>query len=181
MTFWVSKSAATRRSARQAVFDYEPQRDLQLALTEYAPGRSLTIDKWRFESAALYSPYEPTPAPTLARRQPYTACRSARSSAGRRVASGDTVPVLLRDDIDAHVVLTPAGFAPDINEKREVDRGEPIIYAGITGPRASSRLQDIALTWDGTAVRRPACCVWTGPQTLAMVNKGVEDAVPSLS
>ena len=76
VTFWVSKLRRPGDPTFKRVFDYEPQRDLQLALTEYTPGRSLTIDKWRYKSAALFSPYEPSAAPTLARRQSYTACRA---------------------------------------------------------------------------------------------------------
>ena len=75
VTFWVSKSrqqgdahltSGPSTTNRSATFSSH--------LTEYAPGRSLTIDKWRFESAALYSPYEPSAAHTIQRQRPYTSC-----------------------------------------------------------------------------------------------------------
>ncbi|MCB9759436.1 MAG: DEAD/DEAH box helicase [Alphaproteobacteria bacterium] len=172
VAFWVSKPRQSGDPTGRRKFDYEPQRDLQLALTEYAPGRSLTIDKWRFESAALFSPYEPTPEPTLARRQPYTACRACSFVSLEPAAAAMTLcPVCGSDQVVHSEFITPAGFAPDINAKREVDRGQAITYAGMTD-RARLEVQDPPDEWD-----RQACDgrlrVWTGPRMLAVVNKGV--------
>ena len=69
--------------------------------------------------------------------------------------------------------VTPSGFAPDINEKREVDRGEPIAYAGIT-ERAQLEVQEISGEWD-RVLYGGRLKLWTGPQMLAMVNKGVKN------
>ena len=172
VAFWVSKPRRPGDPTGRRVFEYEPQRDLQLALTEYAPGRSLTIDKWRFESAALFSPYEPTPEPTLARRQPYTACRACSFvSLEPEAASLTLCPCCGSDQIAHAEFITPAGFAPDINERREPDRGQPISYAGMTD-RARLEVQDPPDDWhaehcDGRLR------IWTGPRLLAVVNKGV--------
>ena len=69
--------------------------------------------------------------------------------------------------------VTPTGFAPDINEKREVDRGQSIVYAGIT-ERAQLEVQEVAPKWDAELFEG-RLKVWTGPQMLAMVNKGVKN------
>ncbi len=151
-----------------------PSGTCSLALSEYAPTRSLTIDKWRFESAALFSPYEPTPAVTLARRQPYTACRSCTFvSLDAAAGSLALCPCCGNDQVVHASFVTPAGFAPDINERREVDRGQPITYAGTTD-RARLEVQDPPDRWhrelyDGRLK------IWTGSRQLAVVNKGVGD------
>jgi ATP-dependent helicase YprA (DUF1998 family)/Zn finger protein HypA/HybF involved in hydrogenase expression len=171
VTFWVSKPRQSGDAPGKRAFDYEPQRDLQLALTEYAPGRSLTIDKWRFESAALYSPYEPTPAHTIQRRRPYTSCIDCSwATMDSSMAQMTLCPVCGSDQLTRTAFITPAGFAPDINAKREVDRGQAISYAGMTD-RARLEPQDPPSAWiegcDGRLLR------WTGPRRLVMVNKGV--------
>jgi len=171
VTFWVSKSKQPGDSPGKRTFDYEPQRDLQLALTEYAPGRSLTIDKWRFESAALYSPYEPTPAHTIQRQRPYTSCRDCSwATMDSSMAPATLCPVCGSDQLTRTAFITPAGFAPDINAKREVDRGQAISYAGMTD-RARLEPQDPPSEWtegcDGRLLR------WTGARRLVMVNKGI--------
>jgi ATP-dependent helicase YprA (DUF1998 family) len=172
--FWVSKRRIPGEPGGHRVFEYEPQRDLQLALSEYAPTRSLTIDKWRFESAALFSPYEPSPVPTLAKCQPYTACRDCTFVS----LDPGSVPLLLcpccgSDRMVHTAFITPAGFAPDINVKQEVDRGQAITYAGIT-ERAQLELQDPPTAWDRT-LYEGRLKSWTGPRRLAVVNKGVGD------
>ena len=172
VTFWVSKPRQPGDAPGKRTFDYEPQRDLQLALTEYAPGRSLTIDKWRFESAALYSPYEPTPAHTIQRQRPYTSCSDCSwATMETAMAQVTLCPVCGSDQLTRAAFITPAGFAPDINAKREVDRGQAISYAGMTD-RATARTAGPAVGvdargCDGRLLR------WTGPRRLVMVNKGV--------
>lgn len=172
VAFWVSRPRRSGDPSGRRVFEYEPQRDLQLALTEYAPGRSLTVDKWRFESAALFSPYEPTPEPTLARRQPYTSCRACSFvSLDQESVHLTLCPCCGSDQISHSEFITPAGFAPDINTKREVDRGQTITYAGLTD-RARLEVQDPPAAWHAEQCDG-RLRVWTGPRMLAMVNKGV--------
>jgi len=171
VAFWVAKARQPGDAPGKRAFDYEPQRDLQLALTEYAPGRSLTIDKWRFESAAIYSPYEPTPGPTIQRQRPYTSCSDCSWAAiDPSLAQVMLCPVCGSDQLTRTAFITPAGFAPDVNAKREVDRGQAISYAGMTD-RARLEPQDPPSAWtesyDGRLRR------WTGSRRLVMVNKGV--------
>jgi hypothetical protein len=174
VNFWVTKPRKPGDPPFKRSYDYEPQRDLQLALSEYAPGRSLTIDKWRFASASLFSPYEPDPKATLQRRQPYTTCRSCGfvSLEGSSL-SKPTCPCCQGTDLDHTPFITPAGFAPDINEKREPDQGQAIVYAGIT-ERAQLEVLEVSPTWDHE-LYAGRLKVWTGPQRLATVNKGVRN------
>ena len=172
VAFWVPTPRRVGEAVGRRGFDYQPQRDLQLALTEYAPGRSMTIDKWRFASAAVFSPFEPTPAQMLGRRQTYVACRecdfvtldpSARDTLSCPACGGDQ---LVRAEF-----VTPSGFAPDVNERREIDRGQPITYAGRTD-RARLELQDQPTAWHRT-LHGGRLRAWMGPRALAIVNKGV--------
>jgi hypothetical protein len=171
VAFWVSKPRKPGERTTKRSFDYEPQRDLQLALTEYAPGRSLTIDKWRFESAAIYSPYEPTPEHTIKRQRPYTSCADCSWATMTTMMAQTTLcPVCGSDQLTRMAFITPAGFASDLNAKREVDRGQAIVYAGMTD-RARLEPQDPPDAWiDGCEGR---LLRWTGPRRLVMVNKGV--------
>ncbi len=171
VAFWVAKPRQPGDAPGKRTFDYEPQRDLQLALTEYAPGRSLTIDKWRFESAALYSPYEPTPANTIQRQRPYTSCSDCSwATMDSSMAQATACPVCGGDQLTRAAFITPAGFAPDLNAKREVDRGQAISCAGMTD-RARLEPQDPPSAWtEGCDGRLRQ---WTGPRRLVMVNKGV--------
>jgi ATP-dependent helicase YprA (DUF1998 family) len=173
VTFWVSKPRQQGDAPNKRTFDYEPQRDLQLALSEYAPGRSLTIDKWRFESAALYSPYEPSAANTIQRQRPYTSCSDCSwATMNGTMAQATLCPVCGSDKLTRTAFITPAGFAPDLNAKREVDRGQAITYAGMTD-RARLEPQDPPAAW----TEEPSCerrlLRWTGPRFLLMVNKGI--------
>ena len=174
VSFWVSKAQRPGEPSGRRVFEYEPQRDLQLALSEYAPTRSLTIDKWRFQSAALFSPYEPDPGPTLAKRRPYTACRACSFvSLDPDAASLALCPCCGSDQVAHAFFVTPSGFAPDVNERREIDRGQPIVYAGSTD-RARLELQDPPEDWHGE-LYDGRLKLWTGARQLAVVNKGVGD------
>jgi ATP-dependent helicase YprA (DUF1998 family) len=171
VAFWVAKPRRPGDPPGKRSFDYEPQRDLQLALTEYAPGRSLTIDKWRFESAALYSPFEPTPEHTLKRRRPYASCADCSwATMNEAMAQVTLCPVCGSDQLTRMAFITPAGFAPDLNAKREVDRGQAISYAGMTD-RARLEPQDPPGDWLESGEGRLR--QWTGPRRLVMVNKGV--------
>lgn len=172
VSFWVMKPPEPGGSPHRRKFEYQPQRDLQLALTEYAPGRSLTIDGYRFTSAAIYSPYEPSPGPTLERRRPYVACRDCTF-----VTTEDgaldllACPCCRSDNLTRQAFITPAGFAPDLNVRWEEDRGEATTYAGTTD-RARLEVQDLPTDWEHELFEG-RLATWTGPRMLAVVNKGI--------
>src|SRR5262249_15912907 len=142
VSFWVSRPKMRGDPPHKRSFDYEPQRDLQIALTEYAPGSSLTIDKYRFTSAALYSPYTPEARSVLQRAHSSTACRtcgymSLQEEAGALAAC----PCCQGLDLLRQRFVTPEGFAPDINVRREVDQGDASAPAG-RASRAQIEVQE---------------------------------------
>ncbi len=174
VTFWVSKRKARGDEAYKRSFDYEPQRDLQIALTEYAPGSSLTIDKYRFTSAAIYSPYAPEMGPTLDRARVYAACTNCGYV--RVQEEADILPACPCCGSDAFTkspFITPQGFAPDINEKRELDRGDSSAPAGRT-TRAQLEVQEPPPAWTAELFDG-RLAVAARSQYLVTVNKGVGD------
>jgi hypothetical protein len=131
--FWVARPKRAGEPRYQRTFDYQPQRDLQIALSEYAPGSSLTIDKIRFASAALYSPYQPEVRRILERSRSYVACTTCGYVSLKAAAVPLTeCPSCRGDKLRQHPFVTPAGFAPDINAGREPDRGGTVTVAGRT-------------------------------------------------
>ncbi len=89
----------------------------------------------RFVSAALYNPYQPDVAKTLSRQSPYASCRGC-GYVGRGLAVGAlaSCPVCGNTDLFKRPFVRPEGFAPDVNARREPDRGGSVSYAGETTP-----------------------------------------------
>ncbi|NDD62665.1 MAG: DEAD/DEAH box helicase [Acidobacteria bacterium] len=169
VNLWVIQQRSTNGSKRS--FRYQPQRDLGLALSEYAPTRTLTIDGYRYESAAIFSPLEPLPTTAIERRRSYHSCRDCSyvslDAAEEVLAS---CPCCGSDNLDRSSFIRPSGFATDINEKPERDQGQTINYAGQV-ERARLEMQDPPGPWqleDATQRIR----TWAGPTRLAVVNKG---------
>lgn len=174
VTFWVARPKRRGDPPHKRSFDYEPQRDLQIALSEYAPGASLTIDKWRFESAALYSPYSPDVGTTLDRAQSYVSCKACGYvDLQPAAAQAGNCPCCRGADLVRQAFLTPEGFAPDINEKRKVDRGEAPERAG-RATRAQLEVQEPPNEWDEVRLDG-RLSVYAGPRNLVTVNKGIGD------
>lgn len=174
VTFWVTKKKSRGDRQWKREFDYTPQRDLQIALTEYAPGSSLTIDKWRYRSAAIYSPYQPSVASTLDRQQVYVSCQHCEYVSLKEVdASQARCPVCGEGDLQRQPFIVPDGFAPDINAKLEPDRGQGASYAGRT-TRAQLQVQESPKDWDSNLYEGRLRVV-ARSQNLVVVNKGVDD------
>jgi ATP-dependent helicase YprA (DUF1998 family) len=174
VTFWVSRPKVKGDPPHKRSFDYEPQRDLQIALTEYAPGSGLTIDKYRFTSAALYSPYAPEVRALLQKAQSYTACKtcgyvSLQEEAGALAAC----PCCRGQDLFKQRFIVPEGFAPDINVRREVDRGDASAPVG-RATRAQIEVQEPPAQWD-EQLYGGRLAVIARAQNLVTVNKGVGD------
>lgn len=171
VAFWVHRPKGAGAPKWKTEFDYQPQRDLQVALTEYAPGRTLTIDGTRFTAAALYNPYQPDVAKTLARQSPYASCRSCGY-----VGKGPAVDALLACPVCGDTELfkrhfvRPEGFAPDVNARREPDRGGTASWAGETTP---AKLEVVNVErWDETRCDG-RLRVHVAARELIVVNKGV--------
>jgi ATP-dependent helicase YprA (DUF1998 family) len=174
VAFWVSRPKRPGDPAYKRTFDYEPQRDLQIALSEYAPGSSLTIDKYRFTSAALFSPYAPEVGATLERARNYTACNSCGYVSLQEDAQAlAECPCCHNSELFKQRFITPEGFAPDINVKRETDRGEAPAFAGRTS-RAQLEVQQSPAQWDDYLYDNRVSMI-ARAQHLVMVNKGLGD------
>jgi hypothetical protein len=173
VSFWVPERRRPGAKAHKKSFDYSPQRDLQIALSEYAPGRTLTIDKFRFESAALYSPYPPGVAAVLQKAGAYTSCKSCGYMTLDPAARGRaTCEVCGGIDLAKLDFIRPEGFAPDVNKEREVDRGGGITYAGMSTPAKIEVKSTRA--WDEDRFEGRLRLL-SRPETLVVVNKGVGD------
>jgi hypothetical protein len=173
VSFWVPSHRRVAQIAAKREFDYQPQRDLQIALTEFAPGRTLTIDKFRFVGAALYSPYQPGVAETLQKARSYTACRTcgfvSLKANDQKLAA---CPVCSASSLFKLPFIRPEGFAPDINADRQIDRGGALSYAGTSTP-AQLEMQDVT-AWDETRLDGRLRLL-AKAQDLVVVNKGVRD------
>lgn len=173
VAFWVTKRKRPGDPPYKRSFDYEPQRDLQIALSEYAPGASLTIDKFRFESAGIFSPYEPSIGALLANARAYVACKCGYVNCEESAGSLLMCPCCSSDELQRSRFFTPPGFTPDINEKRELDTGEAATKAGKT-TRAQIEVQEPPSEWDDS-LYDGRVSVLARQQNLVMVNKGVGD------
>ncbi|WP_437301107.1 DEAD/DEAH box helicase [Sorangium sp. So ce426] len=173
VSFWVPERRRPGAKTYKRRFDYSPQRDLQIALSEYAPGRTLTIDKFRFESAALYSPYPPGVRDVLARANAYSACKSCGymtlDAAARTLPA---CPVCREPQLATLDFIRPEGFAPDVNKERDIDRGGAISYAGMSTP-AKLEVQTVR-RWDEVRFDGRIRLL-ARPETMVVVNKGVGD------
>ncbi len=171
VAFWVHRPRGPNAPKWKLEFDYQPQRDLQVALTEYAPGRSLTIDGLRFTAAALYNPYQPDVAKTLARQSPYASCRRCGYvGKGASVEALAACPVCGDTELFKRHFVRPEGFAPDVNARREPDRGGTVTWAGETTP---AKLEVVNVDhWDESRYDG-RLMVNVAARELIVVNKGV--------
>lgn len=173
VNFWVTRKKGIYDQANRRSFEYEPQRDLQIALSEYAPGSSLTIDRYRFTSAAIFSPYAPNIDSVLDKAQSYNACNSCGYVSLREIGPASFCPCCGSDDMFNQRFVTPNGFAPDINVKRELDRGDAPVFAGRTN-RAQLEVQEKPTKWDAVKYDSRLSMI-SRAQNLTMVNKGIGD------
>ncbi len=172
VAFWVAKMKRAGDPPHKRDYDYEPSRDLQIALSEYAPGSSLTIDKYRFTSDAIFSPYEPDVSGVLQRSEPYTACANCGWISLSPEASGFTLcPNCASDDLQRQSFVIPSGFAPDINEKRQIDRGDQGSTRGEM-TKAQLEIEEPPDSWD-TSLYDGRISLLAKGQRLVKVNKGV--------
>jgi len=173
VSFWVAKRKYPGEAPMRE-FHYEPSRDLQIALSEYAPGASLTIDKWRFNSAAIYSPYESGVANVLERNEPYTSCKQC----GWTSVSPESLEILVCpscgfEELIRQSFIIPSGFAPDINEKWKIDVGDGAAIRAET-TKAQIEIDEPPQTWDLELYSGRLSLLARG-QRLVMVNKGIGD------
>ena len=173
VSFWVAKRKYPGEAPMRE-YHYEPSRDLQIALSEYAPGASLTIDKWRFTSAAIYSPYESGVGHVLEKHEPYTSCRKCGwTSVSPGSLEIESCPSCGFDELIRQSFIIPPGFAPDINEKWKIDVGDGAATRGET-TKAQIEIDEPPKVWDLELYSGRLSLLARG-QRLVMVNKGIGD------
>jgi len=174
VAFWVSKYRHPGAPTHKRDFEYQPQRDLQIALSEFAPGSSLTIDKYRFISAGLYSPYAAEVEATLENAESYTACDDCGYvSLQDNVESLVDCPCCNGANLTRQRFITPEGFTPDINVRPEIDRGEAPVWAGMSS-KAQIEVQEPPSHWDEHHYDGRLALI-AKSQQLVTVNKGIGD------
>lgn len=173
VNFWVPKERRAGDHAHRLEYDYQPSRDLQIALSEYAPGRNLTIDKYRFTAAALYSPYQDSMETILSKADSYTACDCGYVSMLDKSLLYTLCPCCGGSDLFKQKVIRPPGFAPDINEKRKKDQGDGAGFGGQV-TKAQIEISEPPSSWD-MVLFSGRLSVHADSKELVLVNKGKED------
>ena len=125
-------------------------------------------------SAALFSPYISDMNIILEKAQSYTSCAACGFVSLQESAStASSCPCCGNLELFRQSFITPQGFAPDINEKREVDKGQAQDFAG-RASRAQLEVQEPPDQWD-FELYDGRLSVIAGPRSLVTVNKGVGD------
>jgi len=121
----------------------EVTRDLQIALSEFAPGAEVVIDGEKFTCVGLYRPYEAAPAYTP--QGWYFECGNCRAVHYEEVAAGVASPTLsecptCRNPIrnqalqGPYPAIRPEGFCTDWSVRPEPYRGGGRERAGFSSP-----------------------------------------------
>ena len=171
VAFWVPKTRALGSKPWEREYEYEPQRDLRIALSEYAPGRELTIDKKRFTSVALYSPYEPDVGKVLENKKAYVACPQC-NYVRLQVLPLAQCPSCGSADLASLPFITPRGFAAEVGSAKE-DKGGAIVTAG-RATRAQLEVDDQQTPWKETLYGE-RLQVHPDKRRLVSVNKGIRE------
>jgi len=110
----------------------------------------------------------------LDKAQSYTSCAACGFVSLQESATvASSCPCCGNTELFRQSFITPQGFAPDINEKREVDKGQAQDFAG-RASRAQLEVQEPPEEWD-YELYGGKLAVIAGPRNLVTVNKGVGD------
>jgi ATP-dependent helicase YprA (DUF1998 family) len=169
VAFWVPKPRALGSKPWEREYEYEPQRDLLIALSEYAPGRELTIDKKRFTSAALYSPFQPDVQKVIDDQQAYVACPDC-NYVRLDLLPPAQCPSCGGSNLATLPFITPQGFAAEVNSAKE-DTGGAIVTAG-RATRAQLEVNDQQIPWKTTPYG-DRLRLHSDARFLVSVNKGI--------
>lgn len=176
------------RESNRIVRDYAPQQSISRALTEYAPGRLVTIDKNTYRSAVVtanVSPFEVDRAERLFNdptRKPYVFCSSLMCSyvedAGKEGASrdGHPCPLCKTGVLNVKELITPECFLPlrgkpvnELDDESEFSFATPAQFpvpmGGANGPLENAQQVGIH-----------GVSGWWNDAELVVVNKGDPDS-----
>ncbi|MBU47800.1 MAG: hypothetical protein CL920_03810 [Deltaproteobacteria bacterium] len=173
VSLYVLKGRQAWKSPHRPEFRYSPSRDLQIALSEYAPGRELVIDKKRFRSAALYSPYISSLSTLLEEASHYLACdHCGYVEVAPKPIPRDCCPVCGEVELFRLPFLVPPGFAVDVNLEDKKADGGSMDWAG-SASKARMEVKHIQ-DWDFHCFDERLQAV-ARPDFLVVVNKGLGD------
>jgi ATP-dependent helicase YprA (DUF1998 family) len=110
---------------------YQPDRDLQLALSEFAPSRELTIDKKRFKSEGIFDPFTPDLNVLFEQQTYHIKCGHCGYTMVRDMPPSDTdqCSCCQHTQLSYHTMITPPGFGTSIQNKQP-DIGQKIENVG---------------------------------------------------
>lgn len=162
----------------QVVVQERPQQAINKALSEYAPGRLIVINKMTYRSGGLASsqPILDRAAPLFKRMKPYIFCpRCSYVQEPRSAIAGPvgTCPLCKQEQLLRKDMLTPQVFYPeDAVHIDETDRDQEFTYATSAQfpvPVGAAELTD----WEAFSTHGKR--TQASDQELVIVNKGKED------
>jgi len=110
-------------SRRRAAFHYSPSQGLAVALSQYAPGREVWIDRKLWRSEAVYSPFNSDRYVAWQRRRRYYECSECGYAFTQELSAGDWDDQLDCEACGAHGTvgtrqwLRPPGFAHPVDRE----------------------------------------------------------------
>lgn len=175
VTLWVPTKRALSQRGKPREFKYTPQRDLQIALSEYAPGGELTIDGYRIKPAALFTPYAASLDLMLQGARSYVLCNRCQFVAIDDAAKAMSIcPNCQSTELFKREFIRPQGFTTNVNDdlEREGNRGATAQRGGFATP---ARIEPPTVShWDQTYYEE-RLKVHAAPRDLVTVNKGIKD------
>lgn len=155
-----------------------PQQGLNIALSEYAPGRLVVVNKKTYRIGTVAASTTATVVDRAERlfagRRVYVHCTACLFTAGflHALAEGQRCPLCKTEDLTAVTVIQPEVVYPD--GAREVDEyDDEQIFTQATGAQLPIPEGDAFFSWEPFLAGGKRAFVRN--QSLVMVNKGEED------
>ena len=172
-----------RSTSYRSVIKYAPQRGLDQALSNYAPGREIFIDGYRHYSFALYSPMRGELRRMWKRRELYFECQRCGYATIKPIGSEYRESQFLdcpsckdRAGLGPGIYwIEPPGFAHpvDLNEDLAVD--EPPDFTRPTQAKLSAPFNESDNNGRTLSHGDRGYTVWTKKEELFLTNRGSED------
>ncbi|GMU52618.1 MAG: DEAD/DEAH box helicase [Candidatus Xenobia bacterium] len=159
-------------------YKYQPQRDLRIALSEYAPAAELTIDKYLYTVRALYSPFQANPREPLEHASYHISCVANKDGCGFVTVSPEPSDLIVcpvcNGELDCQVFVRPPGFAPDVNQEAKLDKGGSSHRSGFA---TRARMEVPLDSGPGNWKPGPVLQLQTRHDTVPLisVNKGIQN------
>lgn len=173
VNFHVVKDVIRQKGKSKIRLDYAPDRDLQIALSEYAPGNHLTIDKRKYTSAALFDLYS---EPKDMQGMQYIECPTCHFVATHIEEVPSSCPSCGEIDIQHHVMKRPIGFAADRHKKAPIDIGIGTVKFGYSTKARLVVKEKSIEDWDQSFIAGKVQIKAETKRELIVVNKGLKES-----